>query len=77
MPVGKFVLYSTLGALPWSIALVYAGVQLGEHWAEIRDLLAPFDALILVAGIAAVVGYIWWHLGRPGWPRRAQAERAD
>jgi membrane protein DedA with SNARE-associated domain len=77
MPVGKFVLYSTLGALPWSIALVYAGVQLGEHWAEIRDLLAPFDALILVAGIAAVVGYIWWHLGRPGWPRRAQAEQAD
>ena len=44
MPVGKFALYSTLGALPWSIALVYAGVQLGEHWAEIRDVLAPFDA---------------------------------
>jgi membrane protein DedA with SNARE-associated domain len=74
MPVGKFVLYSTLGALPWSIALVYAGVQLGEHWPQIRDLLAPFDTLILVAVVGAVLAYVWWHLGRPGWPRRAPAE---
>ena len=74
MPLGKFLVYSTLGALPWSIALVYAGVQLGEHWPQIRDLLAPFDALILVAGIAAVLAYVWWHLGRPGWRRRAPAE---
>jgi membrane protein DedA with SNARE-associated domain len=74
MPLGKFLVYSTLGALPWSIALVYAGVQLGEHWPQIRDLLAPFDTLILVAGIAAVLAYIWWHLGRPGWPHRAETE---
>ena len=77
MPLGTFLIYSTLGALPWSIALVYAGRQLGEHWPEIRDLLAPFDTLILVAGVAAVVAYIWWHLGRPGLPRRARASEAD
>jgi membrane protein DedA with SNARE-associated domain len=74
MPLGKFLIYSTLGALPWSIALVYAGVQLGEHWPQIRDTLAPFDTLILVAAVAAVVAYVWWHLGRPGWPARAQTE---
>ena len=36
MPLGKFILYSTLGALPWSIALVYAGMLLGDNWVEIR-----------------------------------------
>jgi membrane protein DedA with SNARE-associated domain len=77
MPLRTFLVYSTLGALPWSIALVYAGRQLGEHWPEIRDLLAPFDTLILVAGLAAVAAYIWWHLGRPGLPRRARASEAD
>ncbi|HET7182292.1 MAG TPA: DedA family protein, partial [Candidatus Limnocylindrales bacterium] len=29
MPLGTFILYSTLGAIPWSIALVWAGEQLG------------------------------------------------
>ena len=51
MPIGKFILYSTLGALPWSILLVWAGVQLGAHWADIRHALQPFDLLILSACI--------------------------
>ena len=71
MPIGRFTVYSTLGAIPWTIALVYAGVVLGENWLEIRDALRPFDTLILVACIAAVVGFVWWRLGMPGWRRSA------
>ena len=36
MPIGKFIVFSTAGALPWSIALVYAGMQLGANWADPR-----------------------------------------
>src|SRR5215213_9499243 len=36
MPIGRFILFSTLGALPWSILLVWAGEQLGANWVEIR-----------------------------------------
>src|SRR5262245_33833852 len=39
MPIGKFVLFSTLGAIPWSILLVWAGVQLGSRWTDIRHTL--------------------------------------
>ena len=39
MPLGTFVLFSTLGAIPWSIALVYAGTVLGANWVEIREIL--------------------------------------
>ena len=33
MPIGKFIVFSTLGALPWSIALVYAGDAAGRELA--------------------------------------------
>lgn len=67
MPLGKFIVYSTLGALPWSILLVYAGEQLGSRWQDIRHALQPFDLAIAAAVIAGVVLFIWWRLGRPGW----------
>jgi membrane protein DedA with SNARE-associated domain len=70
MPLGKFIFYSTLGALPWSILLVYAGEQLGSRWQDIRHALQPFDLLIAVVVVAAVLLFIWWRLGRPGWRRR-------
>lgn len=72
MPLGRFTVYSTLGAIPWTIALVYAGVVLGENWLEIRDALRPFDLLIAVLCVAAVVGFVWWRLGMPGWRRSAK-----
>ncbi len=71
MPLRRFVLYSTLGALPWSAVLTLAGVQLGEHWVDIRHALQPFDTLILVAVVALVAAFVWWRLGAPGWRRGA------
>src|SRR4051795_2645946 len=46
MPIGRFVLYSTAGAFLWSMALVFAGTQLGAHWTDIRHALQPFDLAI-------------------------------
>jgi len=69
MPIGRFVVYSTLGAIPWTIALVYAGVVLGDNWLQIRDALKPFDILIAVLCVALAVGFVWWRLGMPGWRR--------
>jgi membrane protein DedA with SNARE-associated domain len=73
MPLGKFIVYSTAGALPWSILLVFAGQQLGANWMDIRHALQPFDLAIAVAVIAAVLLFIWWRLGMPGW-RRSSAD---
>ena len=70
MPLGKFVLYSTLGALPWSILLAYAGVILGENWVDIRHALQPFDLAIAIAVVLAVLVFLAWRLGLPGWIRR-------
>ena len=66
MPLGKFVLYSTLGALPWSMALVWAGVQLGENWEQIRHALEPFDLVIALGVAGLLVVLLLWRLGWPG-----------
>jgi membrane protein DedA with SNARE-associated domain len=76
MPIGRFTVYSTLGAIPWTIALVYAGTVLGANYTQIRDALRPFDLLIAVAGVLAVVAFVWWRLGHPGW-NRGQAEPSE
>ena len=66
MPLGKFIFYSTLGAIPWSIALVWAGEQLGANWVDIRHALQPYDLAIAVFVVALFVLFIWWRLGMPG-----------
>jgi membrane protein DedA with SNARE-associated domain len=73
MPLGKFIVFSTAGALPWSIALVYAGMVLGENWVEIREMLKPFDLLIAVLVGVLFLALLWWRLGMPGRPKRASA----
>ena len=65
MPLRRFVLFSTLGALPWSMLLVYAGVVLGDNWVDIRHALQPFDLAIAALVVAGVVAFIWWRLGMP------------
>jgi membrane protein DedA with SNARE-associated domain len=69
MPLRRFIAYSTAGAFLWSLLLVQAGVMLGEHWLEIRHALEPFDLAIAVVVAAAVILFIWWRLGMPGWDR--------
>jgi membrane protein DedA with SNARE-associated domain len=70
MPLRKFIAYSTAGAVPWSIALVWAGVQLGVNWQDIRRALQPFDLAIAVAVVIGLLLALWWRLGMPGRPKR-------
>ncbi len=62
MPIRPFLVYSTLGAIPWTIALVYAGTVLGANWVNIRDAMKPFDTVIILACVAAVVAFVVWRL---------------
>ena len=74
MDLRKFIAYSTAGAFLWSIALVWAGVQLGANWEEIRALLQPFDLAIAVGVVVLVVAFVWLRLGRPRPGRRRTSD---
>lgn len=62
MDIRKFSLYTTLGALPWTILFAYLGVKMGANWELIREKLHKFDLSILVILILLIGLYIWRHL---------------
>jgi membrane protein DedA with SNARE-associated domain len=70
MPLGRFIAFSTAGAFLWSMLLVYAGTVLGSNWKQIREALQPFDLIVAVVVVLAIVLFVWWRLGSPGRPRR-------
>jgi membrane protein DedA with SNARE-associated domain len=76
MDLRKFIIYSTAGAFLWSILLVWAGVQLGDNWVEIRAMLQPFDLAIAIGVVVLFVAFVWLRLGRPI-PGRRRTPGAD
>ena len=61
MRFGAFVLYSLLGSLPWTLALLLAGQALGSHWRSIEHSTTVAYALVVALAALAVVA-LW--LGR-------------
>ncbi|MGN8160086.1 DedA family protein [Salinisphaera sp. RV14] len=60
MPLGRFLLYSLLGSLPWNLALAVAGYEFGAHWGAIEHYLKPLSYLCAAAFLIVV---IWFWLG--------------
>jgi len=65
MPLGRFILFSTLGSLPWNAALIGAGFVVGENYTQIEAALKPFEYLIyaVVIGLVVLV-VVRWQLGK-------------
>lgn len=61
-PMGRFVLWTVLGTIPWTILLVWLGVKLGEHWQDLiaynHELLLVMVAVFVVA--ALIFGYRYY-----------------
>jgi len=64
MPLWRFTLFSVLGAVPWVMLLVWGGMQLGDHWLELKQSLKGLDYLVAAAIVAAVGIFIWRHVRR-------------
>jgi len=61
MPFGKFTVYTFLGVIPWTFALAYAGVIVGENWERV---FAYFDIPTLVIGTTVVAMAGVWYVRR-------------
>jgi membrane protein DedA with SNARE-associated domain len=60
MKVGRFVLYTFAGSLPWCLGLAYVGQKLGEQWNKDDTLKTWFHRFDFLIGIAALLLVIWW-----------------
>jgi membrane protein DedA with SNARE-associated domain len=65
MPVGRFILFTFVGALPWCYLLAFIGLKLGERWQELRQYFHQIDVVIGILLVAALAYFVWSH-----WPRR-------
>lgn len=62
MPFVKFIVYSTLGSIPWSLALIYVGKMLGDNWTQVRSVLHNLDYVIIVVIVALIGLYVYRRL---------------
>lgn len=60
MKLGRFIVYTFAGSLPWCLALAYAGQRLGEQWDKNEVLKTWFHRFDFLIAIAAVICAVWW-----------------
>ncbi len=60
MNIVRFLIYTTLGTTLWNLILTYIGRALGENWADIRELMAPYEnGTLLLIGLAVAAFIVW------------------
>lgn len=62
MGIPKFVVFTFIGSLIWSVALTLVGYFLGEAWASFSDELSSAlstAGIVILAGAAVVVGFLF------------------
>ena len=62
MPLWRFVLFSVVGAIPWVMLLVWAGMVLGDNWQDLKQQLRGLDYLVAAAIVLAVGVFVWRHV---------------
>ena len=62
VPIGRFTLYTFLGALPWSLGLAYIGVLFREHWDKIRTYWRGLDLVVVLALVTLFAIWLYHHL---------------
>ncbi len=55
----KFLFYSTLGIIPWSVLFIYIGFRLGEGWTAIINIFDKFQYVVIAGIIAFIIWWIW------------------
>ena len=65
MPLGRFVVFTFLGSLPWTLLLVVAGVVMGANWEEIGGILKRFEYLVLAILAIIALLWIWFRIVKP------------
>ncbi len=67
MPLGRFILLTTLGSGMWNILLIWCGRLLGENWSRVAGLVGSFSNVVLaiLAIVAVILAVRWWRSRRP------------
>ncbi len=66
LPVGimrlsfpKFLIYTTIGSIPWTFIFVYVGYALGNNWVVVLDYVSNLKTPIKILLIILVISYFY------------------
>jgi membrane protein DedA with SNARE-associated domain len=78
MPLGLFILYTTLGSAVWNGALISLGWILGEQWMLVRQYTQYLEYAVVAVLLAAILWFVWrrWS-ARSGGSRSPAVMAAD
>ena len=79
MEPARFGVYTLLGSVPFTLALIYAGIVLRSNWTVVSSYFSLLD-YPLIALVVIVVAYIGLQIAgvfAPGWPPRRARRPAD
>ncbi|MHB8418055.1 MAG: DedA family protein [Myxococcales bacterium] len=62
MDMGRFLVYTFAGSLPWCLGLAYVGEKLGEHWEALKPIFHASDGVIGALVFFGAAFWIWRHL---------------
>ena len=65
MPLGRFILFTFLGSLPWTAFLVVSGAALGANWEQVGAVIKQFEYVILAILAVIAVLWIWFRIVKP------------
>ena len=66
MPLGEFLIYTTLGTAIWNIVLVNLGAYLGENWETILKYMETYTlATVVVLGVLGICFLFWLFRKKP------------
>lgn len=71
MPIGRFLVFSAIGATFWNSALIMAGYLLGHNWSEAVLWIDRYQYVLMVITIPAaglILGYRWRQYARRSRP---------
>jgi membrane protein DedA with SNARE-associated domain len=65
MKLGPFILFTTLGSIPWNLFLILAGYVLGENWLQIGEFLKRYEYVVLAILVIVAAAYLYVKFIRP------------
>jgi membrane protein DedA with SNARE-associated domain len=72
MPLGRFTVFSLIGAIPWVVALALAGYAAGGNWTSVRK---GFEYVTYAILVLIVIGALYALVQRRRGRRRADGSR--
>lgn len=59
MPIGQFVVYTTIGSAIWNSALIGAGYLLRSSWKDVEPVLSWFQYVVVAVIVVAIGWFVW------------------